>query len=595
MLDDTGKHVDGTKLLTTTDENIGASSMIACEFVIGITGHRDPVKDDVIALKKSIVHALGNVRNKFKDLPVRLVTGLAEGADTLAAEVALDMGLLVTAVLPMPRALYEQDFRGAALERFNELVDDPRMECYEVPLVDGNVGKTELSDADRVVQYEMLGDFLVRRSNVLMALWDGKTLTEKGGTSDVITTYLAGRAQHQEPVMLPSGNIHFEDCGELAIWIKTPRASDPKSVEAGAAAYLVSDASGASFQEMKDIPQTFMDRWSGFETYARDRFSDLAADQTAWPLAQHDGFGESAQAQAINREFLRADQLAMANQKNSDMLFKAFGLIAGAMGLLFLVYAKLSAVKIYLVLYVALFVVGYLFFKLSSSRHWLGKHLSYRALAETMRVQYFLLVSGAGDRFSVRRVMSLTSVDRFQRFEWLPDAARCMEPVTFENHKPSAEKMKAVHDYWIDDQSKYFSKKLHQLHHQHERLEVIKTALLLGSVLGALALILFKYELKKMGMGGFDAKTWLVFFMGLLPLWLAVWELYQGKMATRELIWQYANQRRYFVAARDQMVACTTQEAKGRIVSDLAERALAEIYLWSAHRFHREHEPPAAG
>ena len=581
--------------MTTSEGNIGVSSLIACEFVIGVTGHRDPVKSDVIELKKSIVHAIAQVRNNFDDLPVRLVTGMAEGADTLAAEVALDMGLLVTAVLPMPRAFYQQDFSGAALERFNELLDNPNMDCFEIPLVEDNVGKTELNNDDRVIQYEMLMDFLVRRSNVLLALWDGKILSDRGGTSDVITTYLSGRAQHQDPVMLPSGNIHFEDCGELAIWIKTARASGPKSDSSSEASYLVSDASGASFQEMAAIPQTFMDRWQGFDTYAKDRFSQLAEDQSVWPLAQHDGFGEGAQAQAINREFLRADQLAMANQKNSDALFKAFGLIAGAMGLLFLVYAKLSALKIYLGLYVVLFVVGYLLFRLSSSRHWLGKHLSYRALAETMRVQYFLLVSGAGAGFSVRRVMSVTSVDRFQRFEWLPDAARCMEPVTFENHKPSPEKMQAVHDHWIDDQSKYFSKKQHSLHHQHERLEVIKTGLLLGSVLGALALILFKYELKKMGMGGFDGKTWLVFLMGLLPLWLAIWELYQGKMATRELIWQYANQRRYFVAARDQMAACTSQDAKRRIVSDLAERALAEIYLWSAHRFHREHEPPAAG
>ena len=119
--------------------------------------------------------------------------------------------------------------------------------------------------------------------------------------------------------------------------------------------------------------------------------------------------------------------------------------------------------------------------------------------------------------------------------------------------------------------------------------------LLLGSVLGALALLLFKYEMKKIGFVGFSSKTWLVFLMGLLPLWLAVWELYQGKMAMRELIWQYANQRRYFTAARDQMTACASSEARLRVVSDLAERALAEIYLWSAHRFHREHEPPAAG
>jgi len=36
--------------------------------------------------------------------------------------------------------------------------------------------------------------------------------------------------------------------------------------------------------------------------------------------------------------------------------------------------------------------------------------------------------------------------------------------------------------------------------------------------------------------------------------------------------------------------------AEGRkIIRDLADKALIEIYLWSVHRYHREHEPPAAG
>lgn len=576
-------------------EDNGASSVIAFEFVVGVTGHRDLVRDDFPALTEEVFNSLDEIRRNFTRLPLRLVTGLAEGADTLAAEVALDMGLPVTAVLPMPLRFYEEDFDGPALKRFRELLQHDMVDCFEIPLARENADKDALTSEDRVIQYKMLMDFLNRRSNVLMALWDGKMLTDKGGTSDVIGTYLSGRNLHRTPTMLQPDGIRFEDCGELAIWIKTRRAKDPDGGATGRAGYLVSDASGVSFQEHTDIPNDFIERWRGLEHYAADRFSDAGVALATWPLAHDDVLGGSAQAKAINREFLRADQLAMVNQKYSDGLFKAFGLIAGAMGLFFLVYAKLADLKVFLVFYVGLFVVGYVLFKISAARHWLGKHLSYRALAETMRVQYFLLLSGAGAGFSVRRVMSLTSVNRFRHFEWLPDAARCMEPVTYEFHRPSAERMQAVNDHWIEDQSVYFTRKLHQLHRQHERLELIKMVLLLGSVLGALALLLFKYEMKKIGFVGFSSKTWLVFLMGLLPLWLAVWELYQGKMAMRELIWQYANQRRYFTAARDQMTACASSEARLRVVSDLAERALAEIYLWSAHRFHREHEPPAAG
>ena len=94
---------------------------------------------------------------------------------------------------------------------------------------------------------------------------------------------------------------------------------------------------------------------------------------------------------------------------------------------------------------------------------------------------------------------------------------------------------------------------------------------------------------------GYDGKAWLVFLMGLLPLWAAVWELYQGKMATRELLWQYSNQRRYFAAARRDIAQAPGLAEGQKIIRDLADKALIEIYLWSVHRYHREHEPPAAG
>lgn len=576
------------------DQNGSAETAIALEFMIGVTGHRDTLPSDEIELKKHVTEVLVEVKGKFSSLPCRVFTGLAEGADTLVTEVALDLGVPVCAVLPMPRDEYVKDFEGAARDRFLALLEDDRLLVHELPIVAQNASADLSSDEARVAQYEALMDFLVRRSNIMLALWDGKVLDSKGGTSDVISSFLAGHAQHRTPTCVDSSGPMFEDYGDLAVWIKTPRKSS-SGVGVEPAVFLVSEASGMVYSEMKNIPDQFLARWQGFETYSNARFSDEAADVTCWPLTGDDVIGSSPQAHAINQEFIRADQLAMANQKFSDNLFKSFGLIAGAMGLLFLVYAKLAALSEFLWIYVALYVVGFIMFRKGANRHWFSRHLSYRAFAETMRVQYFMLVAGVGREFSPRHVVSLTSVDRFKGFEWLQDAVRCLEPLTYEGHKVDEARIEAVQRNWIEDQSNYFSRKLHTLHAQHERLEKIKALLMFGSVLGALALIVFKYQLYKAEMAGFNAKTWLVFFMGLLPLWLAIWELYQGKMATRELIWQYANQRRYFVAAKHQMEAAKDIDTKRRVLTDLADRALAEIYLWSAHRFHREHEPPAAG
>ena len=68
---------------------------IALEFMIGVTGHRDTLPSDEIELKKHVTEVLVEVKQNFESLPCRVFTGLAEGADTLVTEVALDLGVPV--------------------------------------------------------------------------------------------------------------------------------------------------------------------------------------------------------------------------------------------------------------------------------------------------------------------------------------------------------------------------------------------------------------------------------------------------------------------------------------------------------------------
>jgi len=83
--------------------------------------------------------------------------------------------------------------------------------------------------------------------------------------------------------------------------------------------------------------------------------------------------------------------------------------------------------------------------------------------------------------------------------------------------------------------------------------------------------------------------------MGLLAVLLGVWELHQNKMATRELLWQYRNQLSHFSRARAQLARVTTRRRRNDVLAELGKDSLMESYLWAIHRYHREHEPPAAG
>src|SRR3954451_1029368 len=57
-------------------------------------------------------------RQSQSSLLLSLVTALAEGADTMAAEAAVASGYAIDAVLPFAKTNYRQDFSGEAFDQF---------------------------------------------------------------------------------------------------------------------------------------------------------------------------------------------------------------------------------------------------------------------------------------------------------------------------------------------------------------------------------------------------------------------------------------------------------------------------------------------
>lgn len=57
---------------------------ITPEFIIGITGHRDVAGEDVEGTRAKLRALFQMVSDTFQHVPVRIATGLAEGANTIA-------------------------------------------------------------------------------------------------------------------------------------------------------------------------------------------------------------------------------------------------------------------------------------------------------------------------------------------------------------------------------------------------------------------------------------------------------------------------------------------------------------------------------
>jgi hypothetical protein len=269
------------------------------------------------------------------------------------------------------------------------------------------------------------------------------------------------------------------------------------------------------------------------------------------------------------------------------------------MGLLFLVYAKLAAVQIFLIAYLALFFGGVYLHQRGGKQQWFTRHLVYRCLAETMRVRFFLDIATAREGANIHSLLETTGINKFRGFSWIRHILQSTNPVSglalMETAKIE-ERIDLARRLWIEDQADYFKRKTHQLHLRHQKLEKIKKWVIWGLIAATAGLVFYKKFLLGIGLSDhLSLKTLLIFLMGLLPFWLGVWEVYQSKMAIKELMWQYRNQSDNYASTNRMLQDSTNLEYRKGLIARLGQTSILENFLWIINRYHREHEPPVAG
>ena len=302
--------------------------------------------------------------------------------------------------------------------------------------------------------------------------------------------------------------------------------------------------------------------------------------------------------QDIDDQYGKADALAVHYQHRSDRLFDLFGIMAFAMALAYLVYEKLTESRMLLLAYVTTLLTSLLVYYVLQGKRWFGKHLTYRALAETLRARFYLRLAGADQRVDAAEVLALSGIDRFRGFGWIVLVLKGIEPpdVRDEPFRVLGEAAaRSVEQAWIDNQYAYFTRKVQRLERSSRRVARLRRTLFVAILLVISVLFLFGNALHHIDMGlGVPLRNILTFSMGLLAVLLGAWELHQDKMATRELLWQYRNQLTHFARARSQLAHTTTPRRRHAVLAELGKDSLMESYLWAIHRYHREHEPPAS-
>lgn len=164
------------------DRDFGRAAGTA-PFIFGVSGHRDLVSADLPELRTQIETVYSRFRSAYPDASLQLLSPLAEGADRLAAELALACGIKLFVPMPMAQAEYEGDFASAtSLDEFRRLLAAAES-SWEVSNED-EPKERRRSDTDiRAMKYAAAGDYIAQKSHVLLLLWDGRDNEKVGGTA----------------------------------------------------------------------------------------------------------------------------------------------------------------------------------------------------------------------------------------------------------------------------------------------------------------------------------------------------------------------------------------------------------------------------
>ena len=198
--------------MVSTPEDVANEEAAERPLVIGVTGHRDLVPEEIPGIESAVRKLFKDLAAQFPERPLQVMSPLADGADRIVALVAEDLGIELTVPLPMAEELYSQDFESSrSWAEFGRLLGYAS-ERTTLPLVPGS---TEASvkeyGPERNRQYAEVGAWVAARCDILVAIWDGKLIDDLGGTGHVVKYRLDGEMPGYLPhaSSKPERNIVF--------------------------------------------------------------------------------------------------------------------------------------------------------------------------------------------------------------------------------------------------------------------------------------------------------------------------------------------------------------------------------------------------
>ena len=575
--------ISDTNIFELNNVQPDVNPMNSLPLVIAVTGHRDLKQSELGPIKEKVAAWLENLRERFPERRLRVMSSLAEGSDQLVAEIALQLGIELIVPLPMAKAAYIQDFEDPeAVEKFEFLLQRSTESFVLVPSNRNALSqKSSLDWSDKDRQYAQLGVFLAAHCHILLALWDGKKSNRPGGTGHVVQFHHDDELPGYTDRAVSTNKMLVDDESDLIYHIvcsrDRPNGGPHPSLKLLDSFWFTKDELNPRSHDLPTQHENIFRRSGEFSRDA-SRFADQIEGHkqplldSDWPHALAEGIAD------IDQLYCAADWLALRYQKATLSALRSIHVLAFIMGLMFILYSDLSPLLLYLALFIVAFVFASIVQRVAHRNGWHRKYLDYRALAEGLRVQFYWaaagIVSPHASKFPHDSFLQLQDPE----IGWIRNVMRVAGTRVSAAPQTDDTNLDATIERWIgsdtNGQLGYFTNKTRDVLRRKRITERLGKASLLSGVAVVFIFLIARDALPV------EVHALLMIAMGTLLLIYAIRHSYSSSIAEKELLRQFEFMLRVFRDSRRRIESASTAQEKRQILLALGGSALDEQAGW---------------
>jgi hypothetical protein len=544
------------------------------ELRIGVTGHRTATGAVLEAAVSKVLDRISAVLAvPVAPLTWVIVSPLAHGADRLVARVAMERGARLEVIIPFPMDEYVKDFaepRDRA--EFEELrskarsIREPTMRATQSSRPGGG-------DAD----YLRAGEQVVDACEILIAVWDGRGESGRGGTAEIVryavetgrvVLWVNSELPQLAPAWIRSVPEPVSDSTVLAVH----RSYFPKSI---------AELSPSYYEQVEYCSDSAIDSVL-FKKHLDVITNKLEKASAAALLSV--SLWQTALAPLV-REYARADLLALLYGRRHAFIVHtvlsvaAAGVTAAVAQVLFFQH------DLWIVLFEVLAMLAVLLMWWYNHRAaWRDKWLRNRYLAERFRAAIFTTLANSA------RDLESDSPERDELLpfygapqHWLTLAASNMSLVAARGvTSPELAPLKEfIASAWISEQYAFHAENAAfkaDMAHSRRRLGMILFAATL--LMASLHLVKFGHGLGKELPHLLHPELWITFLALVLPVWAGAIDAITVHLDIERIAERSRRMAQCLVQIRQRVLRSPTREELRRVTEEAAELIRVETHEW---------------